>query len=1303
MRFRILGPLEVDAEGHAATLGGTKPRAALAVLLLHPNEPVSAERLAVALWGEEVPAGAVRTVQVHVSRLRKALGDPDVITTDGAGYRLRVRPGELDAQVFDRLVAEGREALSAGDAERAARSLRDALSLWRGPPLHELAAVPFAPPEIGRLEEQRLAALEARVEADLATGRHAELVGELQRLTTRHPWRETLQRQLMLALYRCGRQAEALAVYRETQRQLADELGLEPGEELRRLEGQMLAHAPELDPPQPAAVAPVAGAPPEHPAPARKLLSIVFADVVGSTALAEQLDPEAMHAVLDRFSEACSNVLERHGGLVEKYIGDAVVGVFGLSQVREDDALRAVRAATEMRGAVAALSAELSRDQGVAIGLKIAVNSGEAFVGPGSRRAPYAAGDAVNVAARLQEAAAAGEILLGELTVRLAEALVRAEPLEPMVVAGRTAKVSAWRLLGLRPEESGQRPLSATPFVGRTEDLDRLRSALRQAVRDSACRLVTLLGPPGIGKSRLASELVAETAAEATAVTGRCRPYGEGSTFTPLAEIVGQLAGEDPGPRLTDILGGDEPARAIARTILAAIGRRDEPVKPEESAWAMRRLLERVARTRPLVVVVDDVQWAGPTLLDLIEHIAAFSSGSPLLVLCSARPELLESRPSWAVPRANHSHVVLGGLPDAQARRLVGAIAAGGLGADTARTIVDTAEGIPLFLEQLAAAHAEQRDRTLPLTLQTVLAARIDRLEPGERALLRFASAQGRRFHPSAVAGLLPEAERAAVQTRLLSLIQKQLVHADRSELADDAFSFSHGLIREAAYDGLPKRLRAESHEHVAGWLAQQPGEHDELVGFHLESAYRCRAALGLPGERERALALGASRRLGMAAQAALVRGDPPAAARLLQRAAAILPPEDEGRLALLPRLGAALFEAGRLADAERVLDEAVERARASGDPAVEARARVEREFVRLQTAAETRVDDGRRIADSARRVLERAGDDLGQCRAWCLRAWADWTEGHAGAADDAWAQAAEHARVADEPRELSETLCWRASAAVFGPTPVREAIRRCTEIRDEVQTSRVALAVTLHPLGALYAMTGDLERARRLIREGNEILGELGRMQSAVSHHEALVEMLGGRPAAAEQRLRLGYAKLEEMGEHGLLATTAAMLAQALHAQGRDDEAEHHCRVSEASAPREDFVTHVLWRGVRARLLARAGRLDAAEALAREAVGLIERTDLLTHHGDALLDLADVLELAHRTGDARAAAQQALALYERKGNLVSAERARSRLASWPGDESTEVDDGSALAVPHAGHPVRRQGDRVRPGGRRDG
>jgi tetratricopeptide (TPR) repeat protein len=303
-------------------------------------------------------------------------------------------------------------------------------------------------------------------------------------------------------------------------------------------------------------------------------------------------------------------------------------------------------------------------------------------------------------------------------------------------------------------------------------------------------------------------------------------------------------------------------------------------------------------------------------------------------------------------------------------------------------------------------------------------------------------------------------------------------------------------------------------------------------------------------------------------------------------------------------------------------------------------------------------------VAADAIDVFDGRGYGLGQCRAWRLHAWIAWTEGQTATADDAWRRAAGHAQAAGEERELFEILGWRASATVEGPTAVEEAIHVCNEIREQVRGSRVTVAVTLQPLAALHAMQGDFDEARALIREANAILEDAGRMQSAVSHHEALVEMLAGDPAAAEDRLRVGYERLEQMGEKPLLATTAAILAEAACAQGRFDEAEELCLVSEQTAPAEDLWTQVIWRGACARVRARQGRLEEAETLADEAVQLAATTDLLTRHGDALLALADVLRLDGRSSDADAAVQDALELYVRKGNVVSAGRARSSIAA---------------------------------------
>jgi len=1276
MDFHILGPLEVLDEDRAVSLGGSRQRALLALLLLHANETLSTDRLIDQLWGERAPPTAAKLVHVQISRLRKALAagganedaGAGMVVTRERGYELRLERGQLDSQRFEDLVAAGGHELAAGRPDRALSALERALSLWRGAPLADVAYERFAQSEIARLEELRVSAIEQLVDVQLALGRHAEVVGRLQALIGEHPYRERLRAQLMLALYRCDRQADALQAYQDARRALVEELGIEPGERLRELERAVLAHDPALVPPTADAVQP----PPPREAPrrpvapqadARRLVSVVFADLADSTALAERLDPESLHGVLDRCSRVSADVLERHGGTVEEYVGDAVVGVFGLRERHEDDPLRAVRAALELREAVAALGTELERDHGIRVGLRFGVTSGEVFVGAGARRGTLARGDAMNVAAGLGEAAAEGEILLGERAYGLVAADVRAEPVEPLAVRGRQAKVAAWRLLGLKTDEPLALGSSATPFLARASELRELRAALERATGERSCRLVTVVGPPGIGKSRLARELVAEVGDEASVVVGRCLSYGDGITYRPLAEIIRQRAGADPERCIAGHVAGDDRADLIVRRVLGAIGRSGELAQSGETFWAVRRLSEAVARDRPLVVVVEDAHWADSTLLDLLEYVVAFSTGSPILLVCLARPELLERRASWAAPQPSSSLLVLDALARTDALALVETLAGNALEPHVADRIVATAEGNPLFLEQLLAVQAEGEATTLPPSIEAVLAARIDQLEPRERDVLVHASVEGRSFHAGAVAELMADADRDAVATALIGLVHKQLLRPDRPEFAgEDAFRFAHALLRDVAYSGMPKRLRAALHERLAGWLKTKPRVVDEILGYHLEQACRYRAELGHVDERDRALAGEAAERLAAAAQAALMRGEAAAAARLLERAVALLAQGDPARSALLPTLGATLVEAGRLADADRFLAEAIERAEAADDPQLEARARVEQQLERLHAGTGTGADQARRVADVALRELERHGDDLGRCRAWRLRAWIEWMASQAAAADDAWRRAAEHAGRAGDQRELFDILGWRASAAVFGPTPVPEAIRRCARIREQVRSSPVAVAVILHPLGLLHAMTGDFDRARGLVREANEILDELGRMEEAVSHHEALVELLAGRPAEAEARLRPGYEKLERMGERALLATTAAMLAQAVYAQHRLDEAEELCRTSARIAAPEDVAAQALWRGVRAKIRAHQGALDEAEALGGEAVRLVEPTDLLTDRGDALLDLAEVLRLGGRPADAEAAARRALELYERKGNRVSTARARS----WP-------------------------------------
>ena len=852
---------------------------------------------------------------------------------------------------------------------------------------------------------------------------------------------------------------------------------------------------------------------------ARRPSTVVFADVVDSTALGELVDPESVHRILERFSGIARTTLERHGGEIEKFIGDAVVAFFGLTEVHEDDALRAVRAAIELRDAAAALSDELVQSSGIEFAISIGVNSGDVFVGGGEGREVFATGDSVNVAARLEQGAEAWEILLGDRTYRLVEANVRAEVLEPLEVKGRSAAVLAWRLLELT--ESGQVAGPTTPFVGRKHEQDALREAFARSREQQACRLSTIVGPTGIGKTRLARELLTEARDAATVAIGRCLSYGEAITYSPLIEIVRQLAGEDPDEEIAKLMGAGGDAELVARRMRGLVGLSHEAAPAEETFWAVRKLLESAAAERPLIVVFDDVHWAEPLLLDLIEYLVDSSTGRAIFVLCLARPELLEIRPSWAVADGTRSVVTLEALPEADARSLVELLTSGGVGPLETARIVQTAEGNPLFLEQLVATDEERGEMaTLPPTIQAVLAARIAGLDPAERRVLERASVTGRNFTRSLVTGLLSEDERRTLDEHLMTLVRRQLIEANPSASSGgDAFRFTHVLIQEAAYEGVPKELRADLHARLARRLGSSSESEDEIVGFHLERSYRCRAELGLVGEPERQLAAQATERLEAAGHKAFMLGDPEACSNLLGRAVSLLPPDDPTRLALLPTLGAALLEAGHLAEADRILTEAIERS--AGDELLHARARIEQQFVRLQTHTGA-IDDVQRVADAGLNVFEGHADGIGQIRAWSLKAFSAWIGGQAAKADEAWRRGAEHARRTGERRELFEILDWRASAAVFGPAPVDEAIELCLDIREQVRSSPVAMAETLLPLAVLHAMRGEFDHARSLVREGNAIIEDLGRMYSAgLSHHEALVEMLAGQPDVAEGRLR--------------------------------------------------------------------------------------------------------------------------------------------------------------------------------------
>jgi predicted ATPase len=684
-------------------------------------------------------------------------------------------------------------------------------------------------------------------------------------------------------------------------------------------------------------------------------------------------------------------------------------------------------------------------------------------------------------------------------------------------------------------------------------------------------------------------------------------------------------------------------------------------------------------------VVLDDLQWAEPTFLDLVEYVADLSRDAPLVLLCMARPELLDVRPGWSGGKLNATSILLEPLPAAESSELIANLLSRAAVPRALETrIADATEGNPLFAEELLAEliddgllrPAENRwvaaeqlvDLPVPPTIHALLAARLERLPDDERALLARASVEGAVFHSGAVDALAPAAIAPEVDRSLTSLVRRDVIRPDRSSFPEhDAFRFRHALIRDAAYRSVAKETRAQLHVSFADWLEQTAGsrlrEFEEILGYHLERAHQLWADLGLAVAEEPAVAARAAEHLESAGRRALARGDRTGTVNLLERAAGLH--VDTARLAnLLPDLGAALIEAGRLADAERVLAEGAAAATAAEDEGAAAQVRVQGQFLGLQRGAAGGTAEAAAVVAEVTPVFRERGDEHGLCRALRLSAWVHWIQAHADAAAADWEQAAEHARRAGAEHERVEILGWVASSLFFGPTPVEDGIRRCEFIRDEVGGHPAAVADVLQPLAGLHAMAGRFERARELLMESHAIFEEHGLgLYSAVSHHAAMVELLAGDPEAAERSLRTGIEALEEMGDRALVSTTAAFLGQALLAQARAGEAERFASLSEELAADDDLITQVLWRGVKARTLAAGDGRDESERLAREAVALAERSDFINHRGDALIDLGIVLRQVGGAEEAGAALAEALRLFELKGNVVAAGRARAELA----------------------------------------
>jgi class 3 adenylate cyclase/tetratricopeptide (TPR) repeat protein len=945
----------------------------------------------------------------------------------------------------------------------------------------------------------------------------------------------------------------------------------------------------------------------------RKIVSALFCDVVGSTALGESVDPEALQALLARYFEHMQAIVERHGGVVEKFIGDAVMAVFGLPAVHEDDALRACRAALEMRAAFAELG----------VRGRIGINTGEVVTGTQER---LATGDAVNVAARLQQAAAPDEVLIGEATLALVRDAVDFERLEPLVLKGKAQPVAAFRLLAAHALERRH----AAHFVGRDDELALIRAAWARVNSERRCELLTIVGEPGVGKTRLVAEALATI--DARVVQGRCLPYGEGITYRPVVEVVKQLGALPSAP-------------AAAAAIRSLLGESDEATSADEIAWAFRKVLEEQAS---LVVVFDDLQWAEQTFLDLVEGVSLLCSGAPLLLLCLGRAELLDRRPHWPVA------LRLEPLGGEEADELIG----DRVPAPLRERIAHAAGGNPLFLTEMLAMAAERVDVEVPPNLRALLAARLDQLAPPERRVLEHGAVEGELFHRGAVQALTPE--ETHVTPFLAALTRQELIRPDKAEFpGEDGFRFRHLLIRDAAYDSLPKSTRAELHQRFAAWLEERGVdlvELDEILGYHLEQAYRYRVELGLPADDE--LAAAARRHLASAGRRALLREDFNAATSLLERAAVLTPPgEVDVRLEM--DLTEALFAGPRARDGLQRAGALAERAAAAGDRIGELCLRIKEADLRDWLEPEGGTEQLASVVEQALPVFEAAGDDFALYVAYCALGSA--ASGRAqmdksAAAFDRAASYAARAGLADAQ------LGMRAASRLWGATPVSEVL---AWLDDQDGREQRGHEFHLNRVQAM-AMLGHIDEARvQLIDLRAEFAERGARLALAASAYTCnRLELLAGDPAAAVAFGEECCSLLDELGQQSFLSTTSGALAEAYYQLGRLEAADTWALRGRELGASDDAMTQMFWRQVRAKVLARRNEYPEAERLAREAVAIGEQTDMLDYQAAAYADLGEVLSLAGRHEEAAEALKQALVRYERKQNLVMTGRVRALLAA---------------------------------------
>ena len=1023
------------------------------------------------------------------------------------------------------------------------------------------------------------------------------------------------------------------------------------------------------------------------PAESRKTVTILFMDAVGSTGIGERSDPETLSRVMGSYFNEIRSVVERHGGVVEKYAGDAVMAVFGLPAVHEDDALRAVRAAAEIRTRLTELSPRLELERGMAVEWRTGINTGEVLAGDSSKGQRFVAGDAVNVAARLEQAAQPGEILLGSQTNDLVRGAALTESLAPITAKGKAQPLAAYRLTSVIAETTRDHGRLDTPMVGRVRQRRLLADAYDAVGDEGVCHLFTVLGAAGVGKSRLVREFVSDIADGALVLTGRCLSYGEGITYWPIADVIRQAAriteNDEPDlieAKLAQVI-GDEPdgPKAVAR-LAELLGANEGSAGQEEIFWAVRTAIRSLCRTRPVVMILEDLHWAEPTLLDLVEHLTEWLREAPLLLICLARQELLETRPMWGGGGLYVTTINLEPLSAAESVELVGGLLGmAGLDEKLEGRIASAAEGNPLFVEEMVgmlidggqlvrrnggwALQGDIGSIAVPPTIHALLAARLDGLPGSERSVLERGAVEGKVFHAGAVAELVPDAARDTVSPQLRSLSRKELVRPERPEFAgDEAFRFRHQLIRDAAYSSLPKEARADLHARFAGWLsrvaAERMAEYEEILAYHYQQAHRYRVELAITDEKTRSLARLAATHLLAAGQRALDRADANAALKLLTTASELAPSGEPLRTRVLAELAVALGMSADFAKAGEVVAQAIAAGEAISDEGGLAYA----ELVRLDTLGSRSampISEIVRGCERLLRVLQDFDDRRGVEKATSDLARYQFFAGRAAVAEEILERGRHGSDGSRRPVSY-----WMPMVLLWGPTPVAEAEPRVKAILEQAADRNVEGNAEA-ALGMLRALVGSFDEGREHVRRSIEIRRETGLFAAALGHQGnflGLLELMAENYDEAERVLLESYSGLSAAGELGFSSSIAGHLADLYVLLERLDDAERFAAIAHETATADDVDAQVRAWGALARIAAARGNIETGLEIAGRATAMIDQTDYLELRADTHAHLAEVRLAAGDRAGARESLALALSLFQSKGVLVRSKRVEERL-----------------------------------------